>query len=97
MKVASALAAGNCVIIKPSELVPLASNLFALAAKDAGFPDGVISMLTGNAEAGQALVDHPDVELISFTGGPVAARKILASCAEQMKPSIMELGGNSPT
>lgn len=95
MKAAPALAAGNCIIVKPSELVPFASDLFARTAKKAGFPDGVISVLTGNLEAGEALVNHEDVELVSFTGGPNAARSILASCAEQMKPSIMELGGKS--
>ena len=95
MKAAPALAAGNCIIVKPSELVPFASNLFAKVVKEAGFPDGVVSVLSGNAEAGEALVSHPEVELISFTGGPTAARKILTNCAEQMKPSIMELGGKS--
>ncbi len=95
MKVGAALAAGNCVIVKPSELVPFASNLFAELVKQAGFPDGVFSMLTGSIQAGEVLVSHPDVEMISFTGGPQTARKILASCSEQMKPSVMELGGKS--
>lgn len=95
MKVGAALAAGNCVIVKSSELVPFASNLFAELVKQAGFPDGVFSMLTGSIQAGEVLVSHPDVEMISFTGGPQTARKILASCSEQMKPSVMELGGKS--
>ncbi len=95
MKVAPALAAGNCAIVKPSELTPFAPDLFARLAQRAGVPDGVLSMLPGAVEAGEALVRHPKVEKISFTGGPAAARRILAACAEQIKPSVMELGGKS--
>jgi aldehyde dehydrogenase (NAD+) len=95
MKVAPALAAGNCVIVKPAEITPFAPELFARLAKEAGVPDGVLSIFPGNAEAGEVLVRHPKVELISFTGGPVTARKIMAACAESIKPSVMELGGKS--
>ncbi len=93
MKVPAALAAGNCVVIKPSEFTPYAADLYARLAREAGIPDGVIAMLPGGREAGDALVKHPDVELISFTGGPDAARHILASCLEDMKPTVLELGG----
>lgn len=95
MKVAAALAAGNCIVVKPAELTPFAPDLYARIAREAGVPDGVLSILPGTIEAGEALVSHPDVEMISFTGGPVAARKILVACAEQMKPAVLELGGKS--
>lgn len=95
MKVCPALAAGNCVIVKPAEITPFAPEIFARLVKEAGFPDGVFTLVPGTAEAGDALVRHKQVELISFTGGPVTARKILIACAEQIKPSIMELGGKS--
>ena len=95
MKVAPALAAGNCVVVKPAEITPFAPDLFARLAREAGIPDGVLSVLPGDAAAGEALVRHPDVELVSFTGGPVAARRIQAACAEQLKPTVMELGGKS--
>jgi aldehyde dehydrogenase (NAD+) len=95
MKVAPALAAGNCVVVKPSELTPFACDLYARLASDAGVPDGVLSILIGDATAGEALVRHPQVEKISFTGGISSARKILAACAEQVKPAVLELGGKS--
>ncbi|MDX9768422.1 MAG: aldehyde dehydrogenase family protein [Ectothiorhodospiraceae bacterium] len=95
MKAIPALAAGNCVVIKPAEITPFAPDLFAQLAREAGVPDGVLSMLPGNPACGEALVKHPKVELISFTGGPIAARKILQACSEQLKPAILELGGKS--
>lgn len=95
MKVVPALAAGNCCVVKPAELTPFAPDLFATLCREAGIPDGVVSILPGTGEAGQALVAHPKVALISFTGGPITARKIMATCAEHIKPSIMELGGKS--
>jgi aldehyde dehydrogenase (NAD+) len=95
MKVAPALAAGNCVIVKPAEITPFAPELFARLVKQAGFPDGVFTLLPGTGAAGDALVRHKRVELISFTGGPITARKIMIACAEMIKPSIMELGGKS--
>ncbi|MBS3961903.1 MAG: aldehyde dehydrogenase [Sandarakinorhabdus sp.] len=95
MKVAPALAAGNCVIVKPAEITPFAPDLYARLARQAGLPDGVLSIIPGTAEAGEALVRHPAVGLISFTGGPITARKIMAACAERIKPSVMELGGKS--
>lgn len=95
MKVAPALAAGNCVVVKPAELTPFASDYFMTLAREAGVPDGVLSIMPGTIAAGEALVAHPKVEMISFTGGPIAARKILVACAEQMKPAVLELGGKS--
>ena len=95
MKVAPALAAGNCVILKPAEITPFAPELFARCCKEAGLPDGVLSLLAGTGEAGDAIVRHPKIRKISFTGGPATARKILSAAAEQIKPSVMELGGKS--
>lgn len=95
MKVSPALAAGNCVVVKPAEITPFAPDLFARLVREAGIPDGVFSMLPGAVEAGEALVTHDKVEKVSFTGGPLAARRILVACAEQLKPAVLELGGKS--
>lgn len=95
MKVCAALAAGNCVICKPSEMTPFAPDLFARLCKEAGVPDGVLSVFPGSAAAGEAIVRHKAVRKISFTGGPITARKILEACAQEIKPSVMELGGKS--
>ncbi|WP_198955514.1 MULTISPECIES: aldehyde dehydrogenase [unclassified Frankia] len=95
MKVPPALAAGNTVVVKPSELTPFAAELFADLVEAAGFPPGVVSVLPGTGEAGAALVEHPLVQKVSFTGGPVTAKAILRTCAEQMKPACLELGGKS--
>ena len=95
MKVIPALAAGNTVVVKPSELTPYATEHFMTLVKQAGIPDGVVNMLPGTAEAGRALVQHPLVQKISFTGGPTAARAILADCAQSLKPAVLELGGKS--
>ena len=95
MKVIPALAAGNCVVIKPSEYTPFTPELFTRLAREAGIPAGVINTLPGTAAAGNALVAHRHIEKVTFTGGPATARKILATCAEHLKPSVMELGGKS--
>jgi acyl-CoA reductase-like NAD-dependent aldehyde dehydrogenase len=95
MKVLPALAAGNTVVIKPSELTPYATEHVMGLVREAGIPAGVVNLLPGGAEAGEALVRHPVVQKISFTGGPAAARRILAACAEGLKPAVLELGGKS--
>jgi aldehyde dehydrogenase (NAD+) len=95
MKVAPALAAGNTVVVKPSELTPWAAGLFGRLVLEAGIPPGVVNILTGSVEAGDALVRHPDVEKISFTGGPATAGRIQAAGAQLLKPMIFELGGKS--
>jgi aldehyde dehydrogenase (NAD+) len=95
MKAGPALAAGNTVVLKPSELTPFSAELFAQCVREAGIPDGVCNILPGAVEAGEALVRHPKVEKISFTGGPTAARAILHNCAEVLKPALLELGGKS--
>lgn len=95
MKVPAALAAGNTVVVKPSELTPLSVMLFADLATAAGIPDGVFNVVTGGGEAGAALVEHPLVKKVTFTGGPDTARKITATAAQTFKPVLLELGGKS--
>jgi aldehyde dehydrogenase (NAD+) len=95
MKVLPALAAGNAVVIKPSELTPYAMEHFMRAIADSGIPPGVVNMVPGGAEAGEALVRDPRVQKVTFTGGPATARQILRLCAEQLKPAVLELGGKS--
>jgi aldehyde dehydrogenase (NAD+) len=95
MKVIPALAAGNTVVMKPSELTPYATEHFMQLVREAGVPSGVVNVIPGGKEAGEALVRHPLVEKITFTGGPTAARQILAACAENLKPAVLELGGKS--
>jgi aldehyde dehydrogenase (NAD+) len=95
MKLIPALAAGNTVVLKPSELTPYAVEHVMQLVKEAGVPAGVVNLVIGGPEAGDALVRHPLVEKISFTGGPSTARQILSSCAESLKPAVLELGGKS--
>ncbi len=95
MKVIPAIAAGNTVVVKPSELTPYATEHFMTLVAESGIPAGVINMLPGTAEAGEALVRHDAVQKVTFTGGPTAARRILSTCAESLKPAVLELGGKS--
>jgi aldehyde dehydrogenase (NAD+) len=95
MKVAAALAAGCPVVLKPPELAPFSSNLFAELCIRAGLPPGVLNVVPGGPDAGEALVSHPEVDKISFTGGPETARRIQASAARSLTPLLLELGGKS--
>jgi acyl-CoA reductase-like NAD-dependent aldehyde dehydrogenase len=95
MKLIPALAAGNTVVMKPSELTPYATEHVMRLVREAGIPDGVVNLVLGGPEIGDALVRHPSVQKVSFTGGPSTARKILATCAEFLKPAVLELGGKS--
>jgi aldehyde dehydrogenase (NAD+) len=95
MKIPASLAAGNAVVIKPAEFTPFSSQLFVELALEAGVPPGVINVVPGGIPAGEALVRHPGVDKISFTGGPVGARAIMRSAAETLKPCVFELGGKS--
>jgi aldehyde dehydrogenase (NAD+) len=95
MKVAAALAAGNCVVLKPHELTPFASLRFAQLALEAGLPAGVLNVVPGGPEAGDRLVRHPDVGKVSFTGGPGVAKEIIKASHEVIKPLSLELGGKS--
>lgn len=95
MKVAPALAAGNTVVVKPSEFTPFSAELFGQLVQEAGIPDGVCNIVPGGVDAAETLVAHPKVQKITFTGGPATAQKILASCARYLKPAVLELGGKS--
>jgi aldehyde dehydrogenase (NAD+) len=95
MKVPAAVAAGNTVVIKPSELTPFSGELFMDLVDQAGFPPGVINLLPGTAEAGNRLVTCDLVKKITFTGGLPTATKILTACAASAKPVLLELGGKS--
>lgn len=94
-KLAPALAAGCCVVVKPSEHASVTTLEFAKLAEKAGFPAGVINVVCGAAEVGQALVDS-DVAKISFTGSPSVGRAIAAAAGRRLKPVTLELGGKSP-
>jgi betaine-aldehyde dehydrogenase len=96
-KVAPALAAGNAVILKPSEVTPSSGLALGQAALDAGLPRGILNVLPGTGTvAGDALVRHPRVEFVSFTGGTASGRRIAAIAAEKLMPVALELGGKSP-
>lgn len=98
MKVAPALATGNTVVIKPSEIGPLSSIKFASLIKEAGFPPGVVNVVTGyGPTAGDALARHPLVRRIAFTGSGAVGRLIMKAAAESnLKKVTLELGGKSP-
>ncbi|WP_245685382.1 aldehyde dehydrogenase family protein [Streptomyces yerevanensis] len=95
MKIAPALAAGNCVVVKSPDLAPFTVARFAEIALEAGLPPGVLHILPGGPEAGEHLVRHPDVDMISFTGGIPTAKKILDSARHSLKPVLLELGGKT--
>jgi betaine-aldehyde dehydrogenase len=96
-KVAPALGAGNAVILKPSEVTPSAALLLGQAVLDAGIPAGILNVIPGTgAVAGDALVRHPGVRFVSFTGGTASGRRIAMIAAEKLMPVALELGGKSP-
>lgn len=96
-KIAPALAAGNCVIAKPSEVTPLSSFLLSKICKEAGLPAGVLNILHGDGpQCGSAIVAHPDVKAISFTGSTRAGAQIASIAATQFKKLSLELGGKNP-
>jgi aminomuconate-semialdehyde/2-hydroxymuconate-6-semialdehyde dehydrogenase len=96
-KIAPALAAGNCVIAKPSEITPYTAYLLGQVAKDAGMPDGVLNILHGlGGSVGDAIVKHPKVKAISFTGGTQTGEYIARTAAPMFKKLSLELGGKNP-
>ncbi|MED5318299.1 MAG: aldehyde dehydrogenase, partial [Bacteroidota bacterium] len=96
-KVAPALAAGNCVVAKPSELTPVTAYLLSTWVKEAGFPDGVFNVLHGlGPEVGEAMVTHPDIAAVSFTGGPTTGARLAGHVAPKFKKMSLELGGKNP-
>lgn len=97
MKVAPAIAAGNAIIMKASEQNPLSSLFVAGLTKEAGFPDGLINVITGGAEAGNALASHMKIRMISFTGSIQVGKLVQQAAAKSnLKKVTLELGGKSP-
>jgi len=96
-KIAPALAAGNCVVAKPSELTPMTAYLLSKACIEAGLPAGVLNIVHGlGPKAGQAIVEHPKVKAISFTGGTSTGQQIARTAAPVFKKLSLELGGKNP-
>jgi aldehyde dehydrogenase (NAD+) len=94
-KCGPALAAGNTVVAKPPEVAPFGMLRFAELALEAGLPPGVLNVVVGGATTGEALVGHPGVDKISFTGGGATARTLMATAAANLTPLALELGGKS--
>jgi aldehyde dehydrogenase (NAD+) len=95
-KIAPALAAGCTIVLKPAEQTPLSALRLGELALEVGFPPGVLNVLTGDGETGAALVDHPDVDKIAFTGSTAVGREIGAKAGRALKRVTLELGGKSP-
>ncbi|MGZ4637867.1 MAG: aldehyde dehydrogenase family protein [Actinomycetes bacterium] len=94
-KIAPALAAGNTVVLKPAETTPLTALLFAEVCQQAGLPAGVVNIVTGAGETGRALVEHPDVDKVAFTGSTEVGKMIARSTAGSSKKVTLELGGKA--
>ena len=95
-KLAPALAAGNCVVVKPSEHASVSTLEFAALVQEAGFPAGVFNVVTGAGDTGRALVGSAGVARVSFTGSPNVGREIAAAAGRRLVPVTLELGGKSP-
>ena len=94
-KIAPALAAGNTVVLKPAETTPLSALLFAEICQQADLPPGVVNIITGAGETGRALVAHPDVDKVAFTGSTEVGKEILRTLAGSRTRLTLELGGNA--
>ncbi len=95
-KIAPALATGNTVVLKPAEFTPLTALVFAELCQEAGLPAGVVNIVTGDGSTGEALVKHPDIDKIAFTGSTEVGRAIRSATASSHKRLSLELGGKSP-
>jgi acyl-CoA reductase-like NAD-dependent aldehyde dehydrogenase len=95
-KIAPALAAGCTIVLKPAEQTPLSALRLGELALEVGFPPGVLNVLTGDGETGAALVDHPGIDKIAFTGSTAVGREIGAKAGHALKRLTLELGGKSP-
>jgi len=96
-KIAPALAAGNCVVAKPSELTPMTAYMLAKACIEADLPPGVLNIIHGlGNKAGQPIVEHPDIKAISFTGGTETGKNIARTAAPMFKKLSLEMGGKNP-
>jgi aminomuconate-semialdehyde/2-hydroxymuconate-6-semialdehyde dehydrogenase len=97
-KIAPALASGNCVVAKPSEVTPMTAYLLSQICIDAGLPAGVLNIVHGlGGKTGQAIVEHPEIKAISFTGGTATGERIAAVAAPKFKKLSLELGGKNPS
>ena len=94
-KIAPALAAGNTVVLKPAETTPLTALLFAQVCQQAGVPEGVVNIVTGDGVTGAALVNHPDINKIAFTGSTDVGKAIARSISATKKTATLELGGKA--
>jgi len=95
-KLAPALAAGNAVVLKPSEVTPSVAIEFARLALDAGLPPGLVNVLPGRGDVAAALLEQPAVRMVSFTGGTTTGHAVAAAAARRIIPAVLELGGKSP-
>src|SRR2546429_7715885 len=95
-KIAPALAAGNTVVLKPAEFTPITALAFAEICQEIGLPKGVVNIVTGDGRTGEALVEHPDIDKIAFTGSTEVGRIIRKATAQSHKRLSLELGGKSP-
>src|SRR6202451_1752626 len=95
-KIAPALATGNTVVLKPAEFTPLTALAFAELCQEAGLPAGVVNIVTGDGDVGAAIVAHPDIDKIAFTGSTEVGRAIRSATATTSKRLSLELGGKSP-
>src|SRR5213078_1806817 len=95
-KISPALAAGCTIVLKPAEQTPLSALRLSELALEAGIPPGVLNVVTGDGETGAALVDHPGVDKIAFTGSTAVGREIGAKAGQGLKRVTLELGGKSP-
>ena len=96
-KMGVALAAGNCVVLKPAEQIPLSALHLADLFSEAGFPDGVVNIVNGFGDAGAALAEHMDVDKVAFTGSAEVGHEIVKASCENLKRVSLELGGKSPS
>ncbi|MFC9489901.1 gamma-aminobutyraldehyde dehydrogenase [Streptomyces hydrogenans] len=96
-KILPAIAAGNTIVLKPAQLTPLTSLMFAQACTEAGIPDGVVNIISGSGrEAGERLVGHPDVVMTSFTGSTTVGKRVAEVAIATVKRLHLELGGKAP-
>lgn len=96
-KIAPALATGNCIVAKPSEITPMTAYLLSEICIEAGLPKGVLNIVHGlGTKAGQAIIEHQDIPLVSFTGGTATGKHIAATAAPMFKKLSLELGGKNP-
>ncbi len=95
-KIGPALAAGCTIVLKPAPGTPLTTLLLAEVLAEAGIPEGVVNIVTGGNEAGQALVEHPDVRMVSLTGSTGTGKKVMKAAADTLKRVHLELGGKAP-